>query len=87
MGYSQVTGMSSTRFPLKGLGGCGCQSTSGLGQADPSGWQVSVGWKYATFALGALVVGQFFWWDSKAPQVLRGGGYFKRNRRRSHRRR
>jgi hypothetical protein len=35
MSYTQVTGMSSTRYPLKGLG-CGCSSTaapmSGLGQ-------------------------------------------------------
>ena len=81
MGYSQITGMSSTRFPLRGLGGCGCQATSGLGQATMA---PETRWKYATFALGALVVGQFFWWDSKAPQVLRGGGYFKRNRRRRH---
>jgi len=36
MGYSQVTGMSSTRFPLKGLSGCGCQATSGLGQVENS---------------------------------------------------
>lgn len=81
MAYSQVTGMSSTRFPLKGIGGCGCQSTSGLGQTDPSGWQVSVGWKYATIGLGALVVGQFLWWNAKAPQVLK----LSRNRRRRRR--
>ncbi len=31
---------------------------------------VSSNWKYATYALGALVVAQFFWWDYKAPQVL-----------------
>lgn len=78
MAYSQVNGMSSTRFPLKGLGGCGCQSTSGLGQA----MDTETRWKYAALGLGALVVGQFFWWDSKAPQVLRGGGYVRRNRRR-----
>lgn len=36
--------------------------------------QVSVKWKYATMGLGVLVVAQFFWWDSKCPQVLRGGG-------------
>jgi len=78
MAYSQVTGMSSTRFPLKGLG-CGCQSASGLGQAtvDPE-----TRWRYTAYALGALVVAQFFWWDSKAPQVLRGSGYVRRNRKR-----
>lgn len=29
-------------------------------------------WKYAAIGLAALVVAQFFWWNSKAPQVLRG---------------
>lgn len=85
MAYSQVTGMSSTRFPLKGLSGCGCQSASGMGQESPMPPETR--WKYAALGLGALVIGQFFWWDSKAPQVLRGGGYFKRNRRRSRRHR
>lgn len=81
MAYSQVTGMSSTRFPLKGIGGCGCQSASGLGQAmDPE-----TRWRYTSYVLGALIVAQFFWWDSKAPQVLRGGGYIRRNRRRRRR--
>lgn len=32
--------------------------------------QVDVRWKYAALGLGALVVAQFFWWDSRAPQVL-----------------
>jgi len=54
---------------------------SGLGQATIA---PETRWKYAALGLGALVVAQFFWWDSKAPQVLRGGGYFKRNRRRRH---
>lgn len=34
---------------------------------------VSKNWQYATFALGALVVAQFFWWNAKAPQVLKLG--------------
>jgi hypothetical protein len=38
--------------------------------------QVHRGWKYATMGLGALVVAQFFWWNKKAPEVLKlGGGY------------
>lgn len=32
--------------------------------------RVHPGWKVATFALGALLVAQFVWWDQKAPQVL-----------------
>jgi hypothetical protein len=44
----------------------------GLGQLVDS---VSTRWKYAALGLGALVVAQFFWWDARAPQVLRGGGY------------
>lgn len=44
---------------------------SSLGQnASGGSAQVSPNWKYATYALGALVVAQFFWWDAKAPQVL-----------------
>jgi len=41
----------------------------GLGQAStvPSGWQ------YAALGLGALVVAQFFWWNAKAPNVLKLG--------------
>jgi len=31
---------------------------------------VNVGWKYATFALGGLVVAQYFWWAKRCPQVL-----------------
>jgi len=55
----------------------------GMGQAEASdGRQVPVGWKYATFGLAGLVVAQFFWWDAKAPEVLRGAGYVRRNRRR-----
>jgi hypothetical protein len=41
-----------------------------LGQNPSGDSMVSQNWKYATYALGALVVAQFFWWDSKAPQVL-----------------
>lgn len=36
---------------------------------------VGKGWKTATYVLGAAVVAQFFWWDQKCPQVLRGKGY------------
>jgi hypothetical protein len=37
---------------------------------------VSSNWKYATVGLGALLVVQFWWWNKKAPEVLRlGGGY------------
>lgn len=36
---------------------------------------VPKGWKTATYVLGAAVVAQFFWWDAKCPQVLRGKGY------------
>ncbi len=44
----------------------------GLGQAVDG---VSTRWKYATFGLVALAVAQFWWWNKKAPQVLRLGGY------------
>lgn len=30
-------------------------------------------WKIATFVFGGLVVAQFFWWNAKAPEVLRLG--------------
>ena len=33
---------------------------------------VSPVWMFATLGLGILVVGQFIWWDRKAPEVLRG---------------
>jgi len=32
-------------------------------------------WKYAALGLAGLVVAQFWWWNKKAPQVLRLGGY------------
>jgi hypothetical protein len=38
--------------------------------------KVAKGWRTWTYVLGAAVVAQFFWWDTKCPQVLRGGkGY------------
>lgn len=38
--------------------------------------QVSQNWKYASFVLGGLIVAQFFWWNAKAPEVLKlGQGY------------
>lgn len=36
---------------------------------------VSPGWKYATVALVGLVAAQAIWWNYKAPEVLRLGGY------------
>ena len=30
-------------------------------------------WQIATLVLGAVVVGQFFWWNAKAPEVLNLG--------------
>ncbi|MHC4814353.1 MAG: hypothetical protein ACYTFN_14760 [Planctomycetota bacterium] len=37
---------------------------------------VSKNWQYATLGLGVLVVAQFFWWNAKAPGVLKmSGGY------------
>ena len=39
-------------------------------------------WRYTSYALGALIVAQFFWWNAKAPQVLK----LSRNRRRRRRR-
>jgi hypothetical protein len=79
MGYSQVTGMSSTRFPLKGLG-CGCSgggapSMSGLGQATIA---PETRWKYAALGLGALVVVQAAWWINRYPEAVG----LRRNRRR-----
>jgi hypothetical protein len=31
------------------------------------------GWKWAALGLGGLVVAQFFWWNKKAPEVLKLG--------------
>ena len=82
MSYAIMNGMQSNRYPLKGLGdsgdglgcGCGCGGTGGcgggMGSSEPE--TVDVKWKWAAMGLGALVVAQFFWWDAKAPQVLRG---------------
>jgi hypothetical protein len=47
------------------------RSLKGLGQTEG----VSTRWKYAALGLAGLVVAQFFWWNAKAPQVLRLGGY------------
>ena len=33
----------------------------------------SSAWMYGAIGLGALVVGQFFWWNAKAPGVLKLG--------------
>lgn len=35
--------------------------------------QVSVNWKYATFALVGALGLQFWWWNKQAPEVLRLG--------------
>lgn len=35
---------------------------------------VSQNWKYATIGLVGLVVVQAWWWNKKAPEVLRLGG-------------
>lgn len=38
--------------------------------------RVHPAWKYATVGFGVLVVAQFFWWNAKAPEVLKlGDGY------------
>lgn len=34
---------------------------------------VSRNWQYAALGLGALIVVQFFWWNKKAPEVLKLG--------------
>ena len=44
----------------------------GLGQAAMA---PETRWKYAALGLAGLVVAQFWWWNKKAPQVLRLGGY------------
>lgn len=86
MGYSQVTGMSSTRFPLKGLG-CGCSSTaapmSGFGQTTTAvPWLDQSAWAWGptrkTALIGAAVVGGLLWAGRS--------GVLSRNRRRRHRR-
>jgi hypothetical protein len=86
MAYIALRGMRSNRFPLSGPG-CGCgQGASapaipiaGLGEAEP----VSANWKYASFGLVALLGVQFWWWNKKAPEVLKLG--VRKNRRRSRR--
>lgn len=32
-----------------------------------------MGWKIATGILAVGIVAQFFWWNARAPQVLRSG--------------
>jgi len=96
MGYSQITGMSSTRFPLRGLGGCGCQATSGLGQAtasSPIGGLLTLGifgmLAYLTFTSPGT------WRIGKHTSYTSGGHYYdsglgkwvNANRRRARRRR
>lgn len=49
------------------------KSLKGLGQAIAEG--VTSRWKYMTVGLAALAVAQFFWWNAKAPWVLRGKSY------------
>jgi hypothetical protein len=49
------------------------KSMKGLGQADTG--TTSSRWKYAALGLAALAVAQFFWWDRRAPWVLRGKSY------------
>jgi hypothetical protein len=84
MSYTQVTGMSSTRYPLKGLG-CGCSSTaapmSGFGQVTTVPWLEQSAWPWGptrkTALIGAAVVGGLLW---------AGRSGMLRNRRRRHRR-
>jgi hypothetical protein len=54
MSYTQVTGMSSTRFPLKGLGCCG-QPVSGLGQEAPPSRGSALGAVATVAVLGTIV--------------------------------
>lgn len=35
--------------------------------------KVAKGWRTTAYVFGALIIGQFLWWDKKCPQVLRGG--------------
>jgi hypothetical protein len=48
-----------------------------LAEGDaPAEEKVAKGWRTASYVLGVAVIAQFFWWDNKCPQVLRGGkGY------------
>lgn len=90
MSYTQVTGMSSTRFPLKGLGCCG-QPVSGLGQEAPLSRGSALGAVATVAVLGTIV-----YLSLARPSVSYGSsGYYdhrlgkwvSRNRRRRSRRR
>lgn len=48
------------------------KSLKGLGQTDVG---TSSRWRYTALGLAALAVAQFFWWNAKAPWVLRGKSY------------
>jgi len=86
MSYTTMNGMQSARYPLKGFGGsgdglsgCGCGGSvkssvsgdCGCGSLGEAPEPVDAKWKWAALGLGGLVIAQFFWWDAKAPQVLR----------------
>jgi hypothetical protein len=99
MSYTQVTGMSSTRFPLKGLGCCG-QPVSGMGQESGPARGSALGAAVAVAVLGGIVYltlknpsawtyGPSYGWGG----YYGGGGYYdhrlgkwvSRNRRRGRR--
>jgi len=71
-------------IPYATMGWKGPPATAGFGQspediADAEKKQkkalgcASSAWMYGAIGLGALVVGQFFWWNAKAPGVLKLG--------------
>jgi|GEM_PF-2231371 hypothetical protein len=88
MAYIALRGMRSNRFPLSGSG-CGCGQGASVpsipiaGFGDAASESVSANWKYATFGLVGLLGVQFWWWNKKAPEVLKLG--VRKNRRRSRR--
>ena len=48
-------------------------------EENPAGDRVSRNWMYATIGLVGLAAFQVWWWNKKAPEVLKlgqgGGGY------------
>jgi hypothetical protein len=72
---NQYTAMPARQQPqtVYRASGTPTRSLKGLGQALADG--VTSRWKYAALGLAGLVVAQFWWWNKKAPQVLRLGGY------------